>query len=1015
MPAYGPYETTREIASGHGFIVYSARKAGEVRDNYAVKVFALDSFINADAEDRTELDTLVAEFDRTFNRSVELQKQAAAVSRCVAPILDVGREQGGAWYATRLYPRTVQKILEGHVALSKEWVHHIVSSIARGALDFKKACGRSHGEIQPSNVLISASQKVRDAEVVLSDPLPGDAAEAARYEVADLHAVGQIIYQLVRRREVEDASDHSILPLTASAEWTSIFGRETDAWLSLCNRLLDPNLSIENYTLERLETQLAQLAPKPPVTGKMLALAALAVVAAIIGVVFVVRALNRGDLVITSDPPGTQILVTDASGKTISGRTGADGKLSLTLPKGIYSVRAEYPGLGVLTQEVVRVKGEPPPPFVFSYGKVVIDSEPPSAAIRIDGTNLLAGGAVAVTPHTFEAFKPGPVTFQLDLKERGYVQANLSATIPERGSTNLFATLQLRQADQGTVEFDSIPLNAVYELNGNVIASNRSVVALPQGTHRFVGRYVDRQRDTWWPPKETNVTLKPNDEAKVKLYFERARVTLDSQPQGANVYVSNRFVGTTPTGIFPWPLGPAGFRFEKPGFEVLTLVTNFTEDNVRAELIARLVSTNGIILLTVEQTPAVVRDAATGAEVERTSPGQPKELMREPGNYNYTIEAPGFQSITTNFLFVSKQRRPVRVRLPAELIRVAFTADPPGVELSDAVDGGSYGPMDEVNARGLPVRNYKFAARQVRYPALGWITNDVPVVKGQPNNHQFKFSHTKLVLTSSPPELKVYQVLESGRREFIGVTPTNRPFQRPGPMTLEFIKWDGTQTNRHDVTLRPGDETVGTYFRPPRPPAYVNSIGMVLEWMPGGDDKGFWVGKYEVTHRQYEGVMGTNRSMHDLARAMTNLPVDNVSVADALEFCRRLTDRDAPSLAQRAMAGWAYTLPTTNQFNSYAETNLTNAVISVPQGRGKPEPVHTLATNEWGLAGVRGNLWEWCLEGVPRGQGYDSARSSIRPLLLNYYYTLPLDANQPRAMNVGFRCILAPPRTTAQR
>ena len=99
MPAYGPYETTREIASGHGFIVYAARKAGEARDHYAVKVFALDSFISADAEDQTELDRLVAEFDRTFNRSVELQKQAAAVSRCVAPILQVGREEGSAWYA----------------------------------------------------------------------------------------------------------------------------------------------------------------------------------------------------------------------------------------------------------------------------------------------------------------------------------------------------------------------------------------------------------------------------------------------------------------------------------------------------------------------------------------------------------------------------------------------------------------------------------------------------------------------------------------------------------------------------------------------------------------------------------------------------------------------------------------------------------------------------------------------------------------------------------------------------
>jgi Sulfatase-modifying factor enzyme 1/PEGA domain len=1006
MPAYGPYETTREIASGHGFIVYAARKAGESKDNYAVKVFALDSFISADAEDRPELDPLVADFDRTFNRSVELQKQAAAVSRCIAPILDVGREEGSAWYATRLYPRTVQKILEGRVALGKEWVHHIIRAIARGALDFKQACGRSHGEIQPSNVLISASQKVRDAEVVLSDPLPGEASEAARYEVADLHAIGQIIYQLVRRREVEDASDHSILPLTPSAEWTSIFGQETDAWLSLCNRLLDPNLSTDAYNLERLEADLVKLEPKPAVTGRMLALAAAAMIAAIVGGVFVVRMLNRGELLITSDPPGTQIQVTDASGKTTSGRTGADGKLKLTLVKGSYAVRAEYPGLGVLTKEDVRVGGEPLPPFVFSYGKVAIDSQPRGATIRIDGTNLLAGGAAAVTPHTFEAFKPGPVTFQLDLKDKGYVQANLSAIIQERRSTNLFAVLVLKQADSGTVEFDSNPLGVIYELNGKPIASNRAqIVSLPQGTYRFVGRYRDI-----WPLKETNVVLKPNDEAKVKLYFERARISLDSQPSGANVYAGNRPLGVTPTESFLWPLGTARFRFEKPGFEILTLVTNITEDNARIDLVAPLVSTNGIILLTVEQAPAVVRDAATGAEVARTTPGQPKELMREPGRYAYTISAPGFQPITTNLLFVSKEKRPMTVRLPAELIRVAFSADPPGVELFDAAEGGSYGLLDAVNATGLPARNYKFSARQVRYPALGWVTNDVTVVKGQPNAHEFKFLYTTLVLTSTPPELKVYQVLDSGRREYIGLTPTNRPYQPPGRMTLEFIKWDGTQTNRHDVMLRPGLEQVGTYFRPPRPPAYVNSIGLVMEWLPeDGDKGGFWVGKYEVTQPQYETIMGANPSKHGKAPVVTNLPVDSVSLTNALEFCRQLTQRDATSLAQRSLAGWTYALPTTNQWSFFAETTLTNAVIR----RGRPEPVHTLGTNDWGLAGVRGNLWEWCVEGVARGGAYDSA-PGIYGYMLDFYYPLKLSPSQPFAFDVGFRCLLVPPKTAAQ-
>ena len=201
MPAYGSYESTREIASGHGSIVYSARRAGETKDNFAVKVFTLDPYIGGEEEMRSELDPLVAEFNRTFTRSVEVQKKAAEHSRYVAPILEVGREPRSAWYVTKLYPRTVHKILEGRIALSKDWFFHIVHSVANGALDFKRTCGRSHGEITPTNILISASQTVRDAHVVLSDPLPGESSEAARYEAADLRAIGQIIFQLVRRRE----------------------------------------------------------------------------------------------------------------------------------------------------------------------------------------------------------------------------------------------------------------------------------------------------------------------------------------------------------------------------------------------------------------------------------------------------------------------------------------------------------------------------------------------------------------------------------------------------------------------------------------------------------------------------------------------------------------------------------------------------------------------------------------------------------------------------------------------
>ena len=75
--------------------------------------------------------------------------------------------------------------------------------------------------------------------------------------------------------------------------------------------------------------------------------------------------------------------------------------------------------------------------------------------------------------------------------------------------------------------------------------------------------------------------------------------------------------------------------------------------------------------------------------------------------------------------------------------------------------------------------------------------------------------------------------------------------------------------------------------------------------------------------------------------------------------------------------------------------------------------METLLPNDFGLSGVRGNLWEWCLEGVARGAAYDSS-PGIYGYQLNVHYALKLPPNQPSAFSVGFRCVLLPPSGAAR-
>lgn len=106
-------------------------------------------------------------------------------------------------------------------------------------------------------------------------------------------------------------------------------------------------------------------------------------------------------------------------------------------------------------------------------------------------------------------------------------------------------------------------------------------------------------------------------------------------------------------------------------------------------------------------------------------------------------------------------------------------------------------------------------------------------------------------------------------------------------------------------------------------------VKMVMVWVPAGsfqmgsDDlamldgqpkssvtisKPFWIGKTEVTQAQYKRIMGTSPSYFQGSKN----PVEKVRWDDAMEFCKKLTERER--LAGRLPEGCEYTLPTEAQW-----------------------------------------------------------------------------------------------------
>ena len=207
----------------------------------------------------------------------------------------------------------------------------------------------------------------------------------------------------------------------------------------------------------------------------------------------------------------------------------------------------------------------------------------------------------------------------------------------------------------------------------------------------------------------------------------------------------------------------------------------------------------------------------------------------------------------------------------------------------------------------------------------------------------------------------------------------------------------------------------------------------------------FYMGKYEVTQKQYEKIMGTNPS----SKIGNNYPVERVHWYDAIEFCNKLSENagltpvytidkgtddpgyftpTTPSLQTvYDTRKWevtfntsanGYRLPTSAEWEyacragtpdpfytgaalTQAQANYNNAKDG--EGNGGTVPVGTYAPNPWGLYDMFGNVAEWCWDWFD-----DSARSWTSPSVYNpdkseYYDDCSLGVTNPLGPETGYQ------------
>ncbi len=608
---------------------------------------------------------------------------------------------------------------------------------------------------------------------------------------------------------------------------------------------------------------------------------------------------------------------------------------------------------------------------IKKFDFVKIYSKPSGANVYIEGE--LKG----TTPYE-ELIEEGNYIYLI--RKNKYYDTDGNINVEQGNTKEINAKLKPKF---GNIEIKTTPTGADISIN------NKPTGKQTPTTFDFKeqGKYDIMLQKYKYKTEYKTITLQEGVTEKINITLKKdyASVTIKTTPErGANIEIDDKEINkTTPYTITELSSGEHKIRVTKKMYKPAEKTINVTAGQAQTtEIIMQPTFTE----ITINTTP---EDAKIYIDGNYKSTGKYTGKLNE-GMHIIEIKKEKYKNRKENITIKAGTPKTIKYTMQARKGNIAITTSPTKAEIY--INGTHKGKSPKM-IYDLIIGDYNIEAKKTGYATT---TKKIIITEGQ-------ITQTKLILQSG---LKVtINSKPQGANIYIGDSYKGKA---PQNIDLSFgehtVKLTGTDKDKykdteHTINIRQNGKTTYTLPLKQEDEDY-NMVFIKGGTFQMGSNNGyerekpvhtvtvsdFYIGKYEVTQKQWEEIMGNNPSYFK----GDNLPVEQVSWNDIQEFIKKLNRKTGKKYRLPTEAEWEYACRagTTTPFNTgnCLSTNQANYDGNYPYKecskgtyREKTTTVGSFSPNAWGIYNMHGNVYEWCQD-VYKSDFYSQSKNATNPI-----------------------------------